>query len=93
MGWKSSSVAEVGELTTKGRWLTRQRQERAYLYRPVQPKSLVISILTNDFVTRVFEGSAKPLVLNLLRDQKLSDEDLKEISRCTVWAPMDEGAF
>ena len=80
-------------MTTKGYWLTRERQERAYLYRPVQPKSLAVSILTNDFVTRVFEGFAEPLVVNLLRDKKLSDEELKEISRCTVWAPKDEGDF
>ncbi|MFZ0427338.1 MAG: BlaI/MecI/CopY family transcriptional regulator [Acidobacteriota bacterium] len=61
--------------------LTRERQDRAYLYRPAQPKSRVISKLVNDFLTRVFEGSAKPLVLNLVREKKLSDEDLEEIAR------------
>jgi BlaI family penicillinase repressor len=61
--------------------LTRERQNRAYLYRPAQPKNRVISKLVNDFVASVFEGSAKPLVLNLVREKKLSDEDLEEISR------------
>lgn len=61
--------------------LTRERRDRAYLYRPAQPKSRVISKLVNDFLVRVFEGSAKPLVLNLVREKKLSDKDLEEISR------------
>ena len=61
--------------------LARERQDRAYLYRPTEPKNRVISKLVNDFLARVFEGSAKPLVLNLVREKKLSDEDLAEISR------------
>jgi predicted transcriptional regulator len=30
---------------------------------------------------RVFNGSAEPLLLHLLEDQKLSEKDLREISR------------
>ncbi len=61
--------------------LTRTKQGRAYRYSPVQPKSRVISGMVDDFVGKVFEGSAQPLVLSLIRDHKLSDKDLEEIAR------------
>ena len=37
--------------------------------------------MVDDFVFRVFEGSAKPLVLGLLKDRKLSKRELEEIGR------------
>jgi predicted transcriptional regulator len=61
--------------------LTRRKEGRAYRYRPVQPKSRVISGMVDDFVGKVFEGSARPLVLSLVKDRKLSEQDLEEIAR------------
>jgi BlaI family penicillinase repressor len=61
--------------------LTRHKQGRAYRYEPVRPKSQVISGMVDDFVGKVFEGSARPLVLGLVKDRKLSDKDLEEIAR------------
>ena len=61
--------------------LTREKRSRAYLYRPAQAKGRVISSLVNDFIGRVFQGSAKPLVMRLVQEKKLSDEDLAEISK------------
>ncbi len=61
--------------------LTRTKQGRAYLYEPVRPKNQVISGMVDDFVGKVFEGSARPLVLSLVEDRKLSKKDLEEIAR------------
>ena len=61
--------------------LTRSKEGRAYLYTPVRPKSQVISGMVDDFVGKVFEGSARPLVLSLVKDRKLSEKDLKEIAQ------------
>ena len=60
--------------------LTRRKQGRAYLYQPVRPKSQVISGMIDDFLGKVFDGSARPLVLSLVKDQKLSEKDLEEIA-------------
>ena len=60
--------------------LNRRKQGRAYLYQPVRPKSQVISGMVEDFLGKVFDGSARPLVLSLVKDQKLSEEDLEEIA-------------
>jgi len=61
--------------------LTRKKQGRAYLYTPVRPKSQVISGMVDEFLGRVFDGSAQPLLLSLVKDRKLSERDLEEIAR------------
>jgi predicted transcriptional regulator len=61
--------------------LTRHKEGRAYCYEPVRAKSQVISGMVDDFVGRVFEGSATPLILSLVKDKKISEKDLEEIAR------------
>jgi predicted transcriptional regulator len=67
-------------LEAKGHLLKRS-EGRAYVYEPVQAQTQVISGMVHEFVDRVFDGAARPLVLSLIRDQALSREDLEEISR------------
>jgi predicted transcriptional regulator len=61
--------------------LTRRKEGRAYRYQPVRPKHQVISGMVDDFVGRVFEGSATPLILSLVKDRKIPKKDLEEIAR------------
>jgi predicted transcriptional regulator len=61
--------------------LARRKEGRAFRYRPVRPKSQVISGMVDDFVGRVFEGSATPLIVSLVKDKKISKKDLDEIAR------------
>jgi predicted transcriptional regulator len=66
-------------LEEKG-YLNKSKEGRAYVYEPVRPKTEVISSMVEDFVTRVFDGSARPLVAGLLKDKRLSKRDLEEIA-------------
>ncbi len=70
----------LGLLAKKGH-LKREEAGRAFVYRPAHPKGRVVSRMLDDFVTRVFRGSARPLVLALLKEKKLSKRDLDEIAR------------
>lgn len=67
-------------LETKG-YLRRKQVERAYVYRPTQPKNRVIGAMVRDFVNRVFNGSAEPLLVHLIEDRGLTPEELEEIRR------------
>jgi BlaI family penicillinase repressor len=67
-------------LETKGYLKTAQR-DRAYVYTPTQPKEQVIKRMVGDFLDRVFNGAAQPLVTHLVKDRKLSEADLREITR------------
>ena len=64
--------------------LSRRKEGRAYRYEPVRPKNQVISGMVDDFVGRVFEGSATPLIVSLVKDKKISKKDLEEIARM-IW--------
>lgn len=58
-----------------------QTRERAYMYRPSRPKQQVIGGMVRDFLNRVFNGSAKPLLLHLAEQEQLTPEDRAEIAR------------
>jgi predicted transcriptional regulator len=62
-------------------YLNRKQVERAYVYRPAQPKSRVIRAMVRDFVNRVFNGSAEPLLVHLIEDHHLTADEIEEIRR------------
>ena len=57
------------------------RANRAYVYRPAQPRQRVVGSMVREFVDRVFGGAAAPLVQHLVRDKSLSESDLREIAK------------
>ena len=67
-------------LETKG-YLKKRQEERAYVYRPSKPQKQVVRSMVRDFVNRVFNGSAEPLLVHLVEEHDLSHEDLEEIAR------------
>lgn len=67
-------------LEQKG-FLKKRRAERAFLYRPARPRQQVIRAMVREFVDRVFNGSAKPLLVHLIQDEPLSEKELREIAR------------
>jgi len=67
-------------LEQKG-YLIRNQVDRAYVYRPAEPKNRVIRAMVRDFVNRVFNGSAEPLLVHLIEDRQLSDEEIEELRR------------
>jgi predicted transcriptional regulator len=67
-------------LEQKG-YLRATQKERAYVYEPTRPKSQVIKGMVREFVERVFGGSSRPLLVQLLEDERLSEAELREIAR------------
>src|SRR5580658_5822247 len=67
-------------LEQKG-YLKKHQQDRAFVYRPSQPQKQVIRSMVREFVDRVFNGSAEPLLVHLVEDQHLTEGDLDEIRR------------
>lgn len=54
---------------------------RAYIYHSARPRKQVIRSMVREFVDRVFNGSAEPLVVHLVQDRQLSEKELREIAR------------
>ena len=67
-------------LEEKG-YLKKRAEDKAHVYRPAQPKAKVIRAMVQEFVERVFNGSAEPLLVHLVKDRHLSPEELEKIAR------------
>jgi len=67
-------------LETKA-YLKKRRQDRAFIHRPAHPKNQVIGGMIREFIDRVFNGSAEPLLVHLVKSRHLSEKDLQKIAR------------
>ena len=67
-------------LETKG-YLKKRRRDRAFLYRPAHPKNQIIGGMIREFIDRVFNGSAEPLLVHLVKTRHLREKDLQQIVR------------
>jgi len=76
-----TTVMTMMKILEQKKYLRKSQEERAYVYRPTKPKNQVIKGMVREFVDRVFNGSAEPLLVHLMEDRKLSDQDLAEITR------------
>ena len=76
-----TTVMTMMKVLEQKKYLKKSQAERAYVYRPAQPQRQVIGAMVRDFVNRVFNGSASPLLVHLVEEHDLSREDLEEIAR------------
>jgi predicted transcriptional regulator len=76
-----TTVMTMMKILEQKKHLKRTQEDRAYVYRPSKPKQQVIGGMVREFVNRVFNGSAEPLLMHLIEDQGLTEKDLDEISR------------
>jgi BlaI family transcriptional regulator, penicillinase repressor len=76
-----TTVMTMMKILEQKKYLKKTSSDRAYVYRPAQPKRQVIGDMVRDFVNRVFNGSAEPLLVHLVEEHDLSPEDLDEIAR------------
>ena len=67
-------------LESKG-YLRKAPEGRAYRYHPTQPQRRVMTALVRDFVDRVFDGAATPLVAHLVTDTRLSKSERDALRR------------
>jgi predicted transcriptional regulator len=68
----------MGILERKGH-LTKTAGARAYVYQAAQPQDEVVQSMVQEFVGRVFNGSAKSLLVHLVEDRGTAPEDLDEL--------------
>lgn len=61
--------------------LKRRLVDRAYVYEPARPRRTVLGGMVKEFLDRVFNGSAEPLLLHLVEDERLTPADLEEMAR------------
>ena len=67
-------------LETKGH-LKKQPGEKAQTYAPVRRQQQVVRSMVREFVDRVFDGSARPLLVHLLQEKGLTERERRELQK------------
>jgi BlaI family penicillinase repressor len=67
-------------LEAKG-YLKKRRQDRAFIYRPAHTKNQIIGGMLREFIDRVFNGSAEPLLVHLVKSRHIREKDLQKMAR------------
>ncbi|MGD0301881.1 MAG: BlaI/MecI/CopY family transcriptional regulator [Bryobacteraceae bacterium] len=75
-----TTVMTMMKILEQKKYLLKTQEDRAHIYRPAKPKNQVIKGMVREFVNRVFNGSAEPLLVHLIEDRRLSRKDLEEIA-------------
>jgi BlaI family penicillinase repressor len=70
----------MGVLERKGH-LTKKAGERAYVYTPAVSQRQMVKSMVDEFIGRVFNGSAEPLLMHLVGDRKIKPEALAEVEK------------
>jgi BlaI family penicillinase repressor len=67
-------------LEQKG-YLKKSPKDRAFVYQASKPQKQVVRGMVREFVDRVFNGAAEPLLMHLVEDRRVSEKDLDEIRK------------
>jgi predicted transcriptional regulator len=76
-----TTVMTVMQILEKKGHLKKSTAGRQHVYRPARPRSQTVAAMLKDFVDRVFSGSARPLLVQLLADKRLSKTEIDELRR------------
>jgi BlaI family penicillinase repressor len=79
-------IAHTSVITTlntmvKKRYLTRQKEGKAFLFAPRITREQVSQSVLGDIVNRVFDGSAKALLMGLFEHSDFDPAELKELRK------------
>lgn len=76
-----TSVITTLNVMVKKKFLRRSMQGKACLFEPKVDRDSASQAMLADVIDRVFDGSAKAVVLSLFDCAELNDEELKELRR------------
>lgn len=76
-----TTVMTMMKIMEDKKYLKRRLEGRAYVYEGTRPKKQMIREMVSEFINRVFNGSAEPLVAHLVEERRLSDKELKKITK------------
>lgn len=76
-----TTVMTMMKIMEGKKYLKRRLDGRAFVYEGTRPKKQMICEMVSEFVNRVFNGSAEPLLAHLVEDRRLSEAERKQIAK------------
>jgi len=79
--WKPNTVKTlIGRLVKKA-VLGYKEDGKNYVYHPLITEEECVKSESKTFLTRVFGGALKPMLVTFLQDEKLSQDEIEELKR------------
>ncbi len=76
-----TTVMTVMKIMEEKKYLRRRLEGRAYVYEGTRPKKQMIREMVSEFINRVFNGSAEPLIAHLVEERLLSQKERELIAK------------
>jgi BlaI family penicillinase repressor len=79
--WKPKTVKTLIRRLVEKKVLGFHKEGKAYLYYPIVSENESIRVESENFLQKVFNGSLNLMLANFIEEQRLSEEDIKELKR------------
>lgn len=76
-----TTVMTMMKILETKKYLVKDEGDRAFVYRAAASQRGTIGAMVTEFVERVFNGAAKPLMVQLVEDRRLTSKDMAEIQK------------
>ena len=78
-GWKKTTIGTfLTRLVEKGA-LYAEKQGKLYYYTPLISQKEYSKLQTKNLISSLYNGSVKDFAVSLFKEQKISDDDIKEL--------------
>lgn len=79
--WKPTTVKTLLARLVKKNAVGYREADRTYSYFPLVTKTECIRVENKSFLQRVYGGALKPMLVQFIRDEKLTADDIKDLKR------------
>lgn len=80
-GWHSRTIRTLLDRLVRKGALRAALDGKRYLYEPILSMDACVRQESRSFLRRVFAGEPAPMILYLVKESKLSNEEIKELKR------------
>lgn len=77
--WKSATIKSLISRLLNKRAISFNRNGKGYIYYPLIEEEKAVIEESMSFINRVFNGSVSDLLLNFVKSEKLTEEDIDEL--------------
>ncbi|MHA6531705.1 BlaI/MecI/CopY family transcriptional regulator [Paenibacillus sp. BAC0078] len=77
--WKPKTIRTLITRLVQKQAISYSQENRVYSYFPLVTEDECVKSETDSFLKRIYGGAFKPLLVNFLKEEQLSAEDIKEL--------------
>jgi len=79
--WKPNTILPLLSRLVKKGALQYEKNSRVFVYTPLVTESEILAQENSNFLNRFYDGALNSMIVNLLKEDKLSDDDINALRR------------